>query len=368
LKKSYYSLFLTFLLFVPLFFNINHYHDWGDDFAQYIFQAKNFIHQNNSIHLIASEYFGPQQRGAGFSILLVPFYLFFGNSIFHFQVFISFSLFSLSIVLFSFFRKSIEIKSIITVSLLTLIFSYNYQILNHKMEIMYTFPFMFFIYLSFIFFELQSLKYFILFSILIGFVVSIANIGWVLFLASIICLLLNFSKTKSFYQKFLLIFSVPILVYGLIKFTMFNNFFGDELVWYKDVFSFQTFVNQIFSNIMYYKTQFHYFFEQEIWAWYNLLISIVILPLLFIGFYNRLIKKNINSITEYFFILYFLVLLIYPYQKAGVRFLIPIFPLAILYIYLGCVYLLGFFKVKDNSMIINVFLLAVLLSNTNLVL
>ena len=65
------------LFLIPLFFiNIKSSHDWGDDFAQYIHQAKNIsegISQNNTGYVFNSDVFlGPNAYPTGFPLLLAP--------------------------------------------------------------------------------------------------------------------------------------------------------------------------------------------------------------------------------------------------------------------------------------------------------
>ena len=99
------------LICLPAFFiNIKSSHDWGDDFAQYIHQAKNItagIPQQQTGYIYNPEFhhLGPPAYPVGFPLLLAPVYAIFGNSIKHFDIYISFFLLGFALLMFYFLHK-----------------------------------------------------------------------------------------------------------------------------------------------------------------------------------------------------------------------------------------------------------------------
>src|SRR5690242_710038 len=71
---------LLFLFIVPLLFiNIKSSHDWGDDFAQYLIQARNIVEhrpqtENNLILDEQNGAFAVKAYPVGFPLLLAPIY------------------------------------------------------------------------------------------------------------------------------------------------------------------------------------------------------------------------------------------------------------------------------------------------------
>lgn len=91
-----YEFLLTLLLLPLLFINISSFHDWGGDFAQYLDQTKDFISgKTKTKDVFNGEELCPNERAAGFSLLLsIPYFLFGHN--------IKSLLFSVSIFVFLF--------------------------------------------------------------------------------------------------------------------------------------------------------------------------------------------------------------------------------------------------------------------------
>ena len=85
-QNCLYTIALLFLLSPFIFININEKHDWGDDYAQYLDQSKDFILQSNSKELEVLNYdvYCPNERGAGFSLLISPIYFFYQKSVKHY--------------------------------------------------------------------------------------------------------------------------------------------------------------------------------------------------------------------------------------------------------------------------------------------
>ena len=182
--KTYRSYIFCALLFVPLFFvNIKKTHDWGDDFAQYITQAKNIVEslpQAAGGYISNPDYFlGPTVYPVGFPLLLSAMYLFTGNDIQSFQYLITACLFLMCITLFVFYKKYF---SSITSLCLLLVFIYNPLIVSFKTEVISDIPFTLLLIVCVIIYR-NFEKNILLFSILLGIgggiLISVRNIGLV---------------------------------------------------------------------------------------------------------------------------------------------------------------------------------------------
>ena len=75
-------IFIGLLCLPVLFINIKDTHDWGDDPAQYIHQAKNIVDgkpQSETGYIFNEDNFlDPKAYPVGFPLLLAPVYCFFG--------------------------------------------------------------------------------------------------------------------------------------------------------------------------------------------------------------------------------------------------------------------------------------------------
>src|ERR1035437_6792984 len=142
MRKSIVAYCVVGLLCLPvLFFNVKSSNDWGDDFAQYIHQAKNIVKgipqaKTGYIYKEQDPMYGPRCYPSGFPLLLAPVYAMAGNSIYAFNIYMSVFLCILVVCVcffFFFFRK--YFGSLIA-GILVLIFVYNPGTLHFKTEIM----------------------------------------------------------------------------------------------------------------------------------------------------------------------------------------------------------------------------------------
>ena len=102
---------ITAILLLPLFFiNVKDSHDWGDDFAQYLLQARNIVDgrpqtDNGLLVNIKDPVYAIEAYPVGFPLLISPIYNFSKLSIFPYCILISLILFICGILCFEFFRK-----------------------------------------------------------------------------------------------------------------------------------------------------------------------------------------------------------------------------------------------------------------------
>ncbi len=110
-KISWKEWLIVLLVFAPaLFINVSASHDWGDDFAQYILQAKCIVEGNpqTTYAIYDSEFYnvlGPPTRPVGLPLLLAPFFYFFGNNIFVFSCLMSVCYYFIALLTFRYLRQ-----------------------------------------------------------------------------------------------------------------------------------------------------------------------------------------------------------------------------------------------------------------------
>jgi hypothetical protein len=362
-SKRFSILVLSILLFPVIFLNLSDYHNWGDDFAQYIDQARFFLNKRNNINteVLNTENNVPIQRGEGFSLLISPIFLIFGLKIKYYLVYLSLFLILTGFLLFYYLKNYINNKALVLI--LVLIFVYNYNTINLKGEILTVFPFMFVLYLS-INLKLnysENLRFLFLNSLLTGFLISIWNLGYVLYFTYLIYYIyLNYKNLNLF--RFFIILIIPILVDILIKKIIFINLSSVSIMWYEKVFTFTNLANNFSINIYYYKNIFKWYFEQEVWGFANQIIKYSILLFFTSGIIYKFYKSF--DFIDLFFIIYIFTLLFYPYQGGGIRFVTPIIPIFLYYLFNGFFFLNNYFEIKHfQNFFIFSFFSCLLLSN-----
>jgi hypothetical protein len=347
LLKRYLPYVLVLLICLPLvFINIKGTHDWGDDFAQYIMQAKNIAEGNphgatGYIHNEDAPFVGPRAFPPGFPLLLAPVYTTQGISIEGFTRLISVFLILLGIVSYIFFRKKF---SSFTSLLLLLLLVWNPWILMFKTEVMSDIPFTFFFMLCIVLYMSRNPRSYsqsILIAALAAFTISIRSIGIALALAAASDLLLNINAyrkiTSSVLKRTMIVQAAMILsmvaVWALINLLVFP-LPGGAISSYQKVINTDGFFSGLLVNLSYYLQVFQNFFvAQPDEAFLPVITRSFALVLLLVGLFMKMRTKT--TFTELVFISYILVLLVYPYGSAGLRFLVPVLPLCLYYIASG---------------------------------
>jgi 4-amino-4-deoxy-L-arabinose transferase-like glycosyltransferase len=364
LNKDFRHYILLFVLCVPIFFiNIKNSHDWGDDFAQYIYQAKNLVNsvpQSEPCYIYDNPNFVSPTYSIGFPIILAPVYYLFGNNIKAFSILITSILFILCFALFTFYRK--HFTNLVSI-LLVLIFVYNPYTLNFKMEIMSDIPFALILLVTVLIYRRinkDKIISFILLGILAGLLVSVRSIGVALIIAIAfdrIILAIRFIKekrgikdkaTKMFVKCF-----IQILVFLLIStglFLLLNIIIfkvpGGGLLGYNHVFIFKDFFKTIIDNIAFYLSCFQNYFMSGVntMSFITLLTQSLIITFTILGFFNKCIKKI--ELLELIILCYLFIIVIYPNKTLiiGMRYLFPLLPFLLYYTVQG----IGLIKLDFN--------------------
>jgi 4-amino-4-deoxy-L-arabinose transferase-like glycosyltransferase len=348
IQKFFYSgYFILLLLCIPLLFvNIKSSHDWGDDFASYIHQAKNIcqgIPQSQNGYVLNQDYpkMGPPAYPIGFPLMLSPVYYLFGNSIHAFTLFLSVLLILSALLMYRFFK--FHFRSV-TSLFLVLIIVYNPWVLNFKMEVMSEIPFTFFLLSILILYQFNKEEknyfYYLLIGLSGGFLMSIRAAGAVFIMAVGIELAIafyNFMRNritiaelkKSALQKLIIIFSA-IFLYLLLNVWLFR-IPSSGFLYYGSVISFNAFGQLIRDHLSYNFQVFQNFFatENQDWQFLPLFTQAAMLTFAVIGFIKKIFQKF--DFTDLVVLLYCISILVYPYGNAGFRFLIPISAILLYY-------------------------------------
>lgn len=330
-------LLVLIALLIPLFFiSISKYHDWGDDHAQYIAQAKELVQaQSPAIKVLDNQNIGPSFRGSGFSLLLAPLYAIFGNDNRVFLFFITLLLSITGVLFFSYLEVRNNNRNSWWHVLLVLLFVYNFQVLQLKASVTSVFPLMLFLFCVLLLHTLK--KGFLLQCVTLGFLCAVSNSAWAFYLGFLIFTFLQDLKTKHLISSTLVVF-IPPLIYSLLQLIVFKSALPGEIAWYQEVFS----LRPVFENIIYYKDAFLSVFKQEVPGWMNLILKTLTILLVLTGLVKNL-AKNI-SLMDVLMLVYLALILCYPYTATGMRFFLPLIPFALIYLLDGLELLSSYLK------------------------
>ncbi len=351
---------LLALLLLPLFFiNVKDSHDWGDDFAQYLIQAKNIVEnkpqtENGLLFDSNTPAYAIAAYPVGLPLLIAPIYYFAKLDIQPYCVFFSLALFITGIICFEYFRKK---TSLIFSVFLALIFCYNFQILELKKQILSEIPFTCILMLLFVWAESVHYKKkyaLIVTAILLAFLISLRLAGFAAIIGFVFYglnqMLKNNNRQNNLFRLILSI-ALAFLLFILLNKLLFPIGPGHLASFYFN--SFQTHDLLFLKNISLY-----YSVSQYIFPFFGTWIPAVWILLALCGWLIRSIQSG--SLSEYIFPIYLAVILFYPYGEGGARFLLPILPLLIFYLGYFLKFILTPLGRKTNLILTSIYLLMIL--------
>lgn len=333
LSKPLPVLTLAFLLFLPLLFLGTHSsHDWGDDFAQYIHQAGNIVMgiQQSETGFVFSEqnYIGPQAYPVGFPLMLAPVYAFAGNDMFAFTAFISLIYIILGLLMVVFYQRFF---SWATALMLALIFLYNPQTIIFKREVMSDIPFAALLVLNFILYgklETGKIKQLLILAAVTGCMLIVRPAGIVFLVAVAMEQLVETIRKKMAFNNFL-IFTVifiglPIALYFLVNSVVFRIPSGGSIRDYLNFYYSGNIFGLVPENFTHHLQVIRYLYEPEsgIFKGVSVLSGSIVLTLALIGFVQRITSRV--SAIEWFFVLYLMMLLVFPNNDSAFRMMVPV--------------------------------------------
>ncbi|MDO9256750.1 MAG: hypothetical protein Q7U54_14620 [Bacteroidales bacterium] len=333
LSKPQLLLFTAAILFLPLLFIGTHTsHDWGDDFAQYIHQAKNIMNgtsQSETGYIYNQlNYIGPQAYPIGFPLLLAPVYAVAGNSIQAFTTFISVIYILVGLLMVIFYRKYFPP---ITAMLLAFVFLYHPMMILFKGEVMSDIPFTALLILNFILYQKLkpgNLLQMILLAVSTGFMLAMRPAG-IVFVAAIITdqLVLLFKRKtefKDFGLRTGILTIIPILIYFTLNSLIFKIPSGGSIRDYLIFFNSGNLLQVIPENLVHHVKVLRYFLVPETgnFKGFSYLFGFIMIVMILLGFVKRVIKSP--EVIEWFFVFYILMLLFFPNNKSAFRLMIPL--------------------------------------------
>jgi len=357
---------LILLLLPLLYINVKTTHDWGDDFAQYFIQARNILENrpqtdNGLVYDRQTGAYALQAYPVGFPLILASAWKFFGSSILVSSIIMSIFFFGFGVVSFFYFRK--HFSDIISL-LLVLVIIYNPFTIGSKKEVLTDVPFSFLLLAGVLLFlsEKKTIRHFVFTGIVWGLALSVRGIGASLFIAlafvfiqkmiGTILKTISAEERRLFLKKSAVIVVSAIGFYLLLNTILFPIPSGNILGFYAEAVKDQDYFKWLLLNLNYYYEVFLNFFATMGGIFENLststkyLLIILFIPGLLIAFYRR------PAFDDWLFLVYMAVLLMYPYLGGGFRFLMPVLPFILKYIFIAIEKVLKLSRVKSSIPVI----------------
>lgn len=344
-KTNGFAIFLAVLIFLPLLFlNIRHDHDWGGDFAQYMAQADNIAHFRamGKTGYVYNEYYpslAPKAYPPGFPLLIAPLVSLYGNYIPPFNYLTSFLLIATAVLSVMLLKQKF---GLLTAIALSLVIYYNPYLVMFKSEVMADIPFSL-MFAGFVFFTLTTEHFTTRRWIVAGLIAGVATAtksAGISLLAALLVYAIQLVISGLISKKSLANMLKPALgpllgmAAGLGLSLLLSLIFlqGEQGSGsYLNIFSIKGLSDTITINIYGYSEALRGFFigMNSPAQWFGLLTGSAILTFFITGLVISLAHKP--GLKEWTILIYFGLLLIYPYHNAGFRFLLPVAPLIIFY-------------------------------------
>lgn len=334
------------LLLVPLFFlNIRDSHDWGDDFAQYILQAKNFAEgkpQTAGAYIFNPDYpfYAPPVYPVGYPLLLAPVYSVFGNNLLAFNYFQTLLLLLFGAALFFFLRMFMDN---LPAMLLMLIAVYNPWMLDFKTQIIADLPFalcMLSCMIAYLRFrEKGNWRSAIATGCCTGFALLIKPVAIILLIAYTADFFRERSQSGklrkvALRQKILLLLSAALLYLIVTRVLIPSSV--ETTAHFHNLYDTPEKLNKRFNiNAGYYILQFQELFRytNPDWDFSTGIIKAFTLTLLLLGLFGKMFNRF--GFLEVVMLLFLGLVLFFPNTTQGFRYLLPVLPLMLLYIFHG---------------------------------
>ena len=345
-KKTIQHLLVLLLLIPLLFFNIKDSHDWGDDFAQYIHQSQNLLHNisqdQTGVVFNEGHFIGPVAYPVGFPLILAPVLKIVGYDLPVLNIYLSMFLLLSCFIGFLFLRRQFSFQtSLIT----TLIIAYNPILLSLKTEILSDLPYVFFSSLGLLLItgKLNMWRH-ISIGVIIALSVHIRSVGYVLLFIYLLSILFKLIDQKNMEKEI-----VKPFVYGLTAFLAVYLFLKFKFPCNTN-YPFPIEAGNLWTHL---NTQITYnlhnlfaFFKKYDGSPFNylgLLGASALLCFSIIGAIHSW-RSNKKDLINYYVLTYILVIICVKFGDAGFRFIIPVL------FFLFAYSILGLSKTIDSMM------------------
>ena len=364
-NRYFYGLIIA--LIPLLFVYVGDSYDWEGDTALMLRQAENISNglpfcESDFIYNPAYPVLSPPYYPPITPLLFSGIYHFFGHNIHAYLELESTLYFLFGILVFLFTRRYFKdwVAIIITIFLL-----YNQYVFRVKLEIMSDVPFAFLVMLFFVLLRFDSKKRFINYAIagIIGaLAIETRSIGYALALAVLGAAFFKWAAAgfswkdnKKFFLDLGIVFGLMLTTLLVLKIVFNPPLDGVSI--YSSIFSSLS-LDIIFQNLKLYALLFSDVMISPLNGWGVLIIiaRIMLLIVIVIGLFKIDYRRFLLPLL--FVCIYMAVLIVYPYQSAGVRFFIPILPFLIIVFVSGFQFLINLFSGKKIKIaIVIVFLL-----------
>lgn len=350
---------LVVLFLIPLtFINIKNSHDWGDDFAMYLSEAKNMAeHKNpadNGFMINPNAMMGPASYPIGFPLMLAPLVKSVGLN---FEVLNIFQSLILVFTLFFGFLFLSKHFSGLSSLFITLAIAYNPVILHFKTEILSDIPFwcLVNILLCLVYYQKNNALWMLLTGALIGFSIHVRSIGFAVLLSfAIYRLWTDFSNRTLIWRNYLAFVFSFLLIYVGLKIlyplnTTYSYFEGELLNTGANhlSYNFESVANFFKSPELH-----HYYFITSCCAYAFLTFTIL-------GFFIEF-RENPLSFVNLLSVIFTGVVVFYHYGDAGIRLILPI--LFIFFYYFAKAFKQVFKLLQFNYKVVAIVCCAILLA------
>lgn len=368
MKKLFEYLLVITLLSPLLFINIRDSHDWGDDFAGYIRQAKNIaegqpFYQSKFQYHDYNPSYGPPYYSYGFPLLLSPVIKNWGMDFCVMDRYMSLWLVAWALLVFYYLRKNF---SLFTSVAFILIFYLNPYFFDFKASVISDLPFSFFFLLLILLYLQRSGKP-IYFHLLTGLVfaltIGIRGIGMVFLLIIFLDLLLRFFSSSWREMKTELKESGIILGSSALFIFLFNNVLfktpSNLTLHFLDLFQSGQYWDVVLKNLDVYTNEFINLFYHNTGK-YSFSVHYTqafMLVLFVIGFLNAIAAHA--HLEIWVLIIFAVTILLFPFSTQGFRYLLPVLPFIIYCIIRGAKAIQ--FKGYNTRLLAFIFVLFVLL-------
>ena len=344
MKKLFEYLLVIGLLSPLLFINIRDSHDWGDDFAGYVRQAKN-IAEGKPFYQSKFEYheynpsYSPPSYSYGFPMLLSPVIKAWGMDFKAMDRFMALWLVAWALLIFYYLRRHF---SLFTSLAFILLFFLNPFFFDFKASIISDLPFSF-LFLLFILLYLDRTGKPIYYQVLAGFVfaltIGIRGMGIVLLPAILLDLALKFLSSSKDEMKSELKESGIILISAALFIFLFNNIFfktpANLTLHFIGLFQSGKYWDVMLKNLDIYTNEFLNLFYHNTGKYsfsvhYTQAFMLVLFVIGFLIAIASLYRFEIMLLA-----IFGITILLFPFSTQGFRYLLPVLPFIIYCIIIG---------------------------------
>ena len=350
----FYGLIVSLLPF--LFIYVGDSYDWEGDTALMLRQAENIsngrpFYESDFIYNLAYPVLSPPYYPPMAPLFFSGVYHFFGHNIHAYLVLESILYFLFGILVFLFTRRYFEEWLVLIITVLLL---YNQYVFRVKLEIMSDVPFAFLILLFFWLMELNEKRRFVNFfaaGIIAALAIETRSLGYALPLAVMGTAFLKWAGAgfrlndalKKQWVNLGIVLVVMIVTLLTLK-IIFNPPLSGVSI-YSSIFSSLSF-DMVLQNLKLYALLFSDVLISPLHGWgvFISIARIILLLVMLIGLFKIDYQRFILPLL--FVIIYLVVLIVYPYQSAGVRFFVPVLPFLIIVFVSGFQFLISLLSRK----------------------